>query len=333
MKTKNFNNERGLIALPAFIGLAFMAVALAVGIGLVQRNQNLQNRATSVVAPLGLGQGNCFQIPCQKGLVCNQGKCVSSNTVVEKQTCKALSGSCKRYNVLIFGGSVNNNQGSADIKNPNITGRCPSGLEDVGQTSDCKGLAQTCCVPKPKIVANPTPVVPIVGNSCQGCGTNCAFVPVGLENVCPAEVRDSAPKGKCAVVDGKCIFQKDVGSCGWCGNSCVKNDPNLMRNCVAVLPPKDKVCTVLNDGTCAIKALGGVVSPPTTSCAWCGSGCKEIKNNIALDLQCPTVVNIAAPIDNNTKRICTRLNDGTCGIKTVTKEAPASSDRGFVIGY
>lgn len=267
MKTKNFNSERGIVALPVFIGLAFMAVALAVGIGLVQRNQNLQNRASSATTFLNVGQGDCFKTPCRSGLVCSKGVCVLSS--IKVSTCKSQGGSCKRYNVL--------NVAGFNISSVSKT-RCQSGLVDVGQTTDCKGLAQTCCVPKPKVTPIPTLVpTPVVS-----------------------------------------------GTCGWCGTSCIKTRPDTM--CTMVMPPANQTCTTASDDTCVIKNLGLITKPTVavttkpanTICAWCGAGCKEVRNDIDFSIQCPTV-NIAAPIGGNVTQTCARLTDGTCGIQTVPK--------------
>lgn len=69
--------QKGIALIPLIFGLLLIA-AIPLTINQVQKNQNLQNKATYDNC-LSEGQKDCFVSPCCPDLICNRGICIKSN--------------------------------------------------------------------------------------------------------------------------------------------------------------------------------------------------------------------------------------------------------------
>ena len=79
----NNNKQFGLATIPLIFGL-LLIVAIPLTLNQLNQNQNLQNRAASDNC-LGIGQKNCFQIPCCQGLKCVNSICMGSDNLPTPQ--------------------------------------------------------------------------------------------------------------------------------------------------------------------------------------------------------------------------------------------------------
>jgi hypothetical protein len=260
MKIKQLvSNKKGFLQVPLMIALVLMAVAIPVATSVVKQNQDNRNRAAGEVegvTTLSQAISNYTTRPqiAEENPIPKTVNSYIGTTIVNgtspAYTCKSRGGICL---------TVNQNRATLT----NIATPCPTGYQGIGPFgSDCGATTQKCCIPIQKPTLTPVPV-----KTCSWCGTSC--IKKKADTVCAA-VMPPANQTCVTLNDGTCAIKglgliqpritpapvkptiTPIGSCDWCGYSCIKKRPGLL--CSQIAPPTDLVCTSSATGACVVKS-------------------------------------------------------------------------------